>query len=560
MDDRKTPDSASPASMDTDKTPSLRDQLIGFGEKSIKKSWYSELKQRSLDAELFRALLDEAGDAIFLVRASDGLLLDANKAAGELLGLDKDKMLKTPFPGLFPELAWDEVMDRCNQPLDSRSECTFEVPIGNRMAELHFTFQDHGGTRLAVVLARDTTERRRYEEGLKRAKEEAEAASRAKSEFLANMSHEIRTPLNGVLGMLQLLRGADPSREQRRYIEVGIQSGQSLLTLLSGILDLSAIEAGRMVLRHDAFNPVLPIRLVMDTFEPGFREKGLNCVLELSPSLPERVAGDEGRIQQILFNLVGNALKFTERGSVTLSASATHHLANGAIILLFTVRDTGPGIACENLHKLMEPFTQADGSSTRKYQGAGLGLGIVHRLATIMGGTVCVSSAPGQGATFYVTVRVHVEESPRPDAEAPRPAKAAQPAPSARSLSILVVEDDRINRVTIGHFLENLGHRAVFTESGTRALKLLMRGGFDCVLMDVQLPDMDGMEATRAIRASRIPDMAPDIPVIAVTAHAMKGDRERFLEAGMNEVLNKPVDMDELDLALRQCVPSGETE
>ncbi|MGE4557237.1 MAG: response regulator [Desulfovibrionaceae bacterium] len=405
---------------------------------------------------------------------------------------------------------------------------------------------DESGRKVGLIgVIRDITERRRTMEALRGAKEEAEQANLAKSEFLANMSHELRTPLNGVMGMLQLLKMTAPSPDQLRYMDTAMTSAKGLLSILSDILNLSQIEAGAVRLERKPFPPRSTLEDVRAIFQLQADEKGLALSTSVDPKTPEVLGGDELRLKQVLFNLTGNAIKFTEKGSVAVEACLLHRKApNGSKRLYVTVADTGVGIREDIIAHCFEAFTQADGTLSRTYGGVGLGLRIVRRLVDLMGGVLAIESWPGKGTTVHFTVMVD-EAGPEPPAvETPG---ASHPS-SLRGARVLVVEDDAVNRLGVKSMLEYLGCVPVCAANGVKALEALERGPLDCVVMDIRMPEMDGVECTRRIRRSNKP--YADIPILALTAHAMAGDKEAFLAAGMDDYLSKPVDMDDLARAL----------
>lgn len=415
-----------------------------------------------------------------------------------------------------------------------------------------FPIRDQSGKLIRIGgIADEITERKRYEEDLVHAWEGADAANRAKSRFLANTSHEIRTPMNGVIGMLQLLQTTSLTPEQRHYIAVAQDSGRTLLTLIDDILDLSKIEARKMVLENRAFVLGHSVDDVIQLLHGQAAAKGLELRSEVAPDIPPRLVGDAHRLRQVLTNLVANAIKFTEHGEVKLEAALDHPVGRTATVR-FNIVDTGIGIRPEQAARLFSPFTQADASTTRKYGGSGLGLAISKQLVEMMGGTIGVDSRGSQGSTFWFTVIFELASAQQLAGERENGHPSA-PVPGAlrRTARILVAEDNAVNRDVALAQLQKLGMSADAVHNGAQAVAAIERGGYDLVLMDCEMPVMDGYEATRSIRRSA----RRNIPIVAVTADAMPADRERCLREGMNDYIAKPVDMEQLGAVLSKWLP-----
>ena len=398
----------------------------------------------------------------------------------------------------------------------------------------------------ARVLAR-TADLTRANEELERARAEAVSAMRARSDFLARMSHEIRTPLNGVLGMIALTNDTALTDEQRELLATADASATQLLGLVEDILDFAKIDAGKLRLDRAPFSLEDALSGAIRGLAQGAHAKGLALRVDIEPAVPDALVGDPKRLQQVIINLVANAIRFTEAGEVILQVRVAPATSGGEIALIFRVIDTGIGIAPEMQAKIFEAFTQSEAPTARKYGGTGLGLAICSELTHLMGGTIGVESTPGHGSTFTFAARFGAAS----DAPMPATGSAAglsMPRPgvrAARSLEVLVVDDNAINARVATVALERLGHRLVVAGSGREALARLARGGIDIVLMDVQMPEMDGLEATRAIRAAEAP-RHEHLAIIGLTAQALAGDAERCLAAGMDAYLPKPIDLPRL--------------
>ena len=393
--------------------------------------------------------------------------------------------------------------------------------------------------RLRFRLADEVQERTR---DLAEARDEALAAYRAKGEFLANISHEIRTPMNGLIGMAELLSCTTLTDEQRRYLNALQVSGRSLLTLLNEVLDFSRLESKNLTVEHSPFRIAGVIEDCLEIMAPLASGKGLRLTSTIAAGTTSALIGDPHRTRQVLLNLLSNAIKFTPRGEVEVAASS-RPLDDGRVEVRFSVSDTGPGITPDDLGRLFVAFQQLDGSSVRQHGGAGLGLAISKRLTELMGGTMTVDSVPGRGSTFHFTITGEPTTLVAPLLAATSSQPEAREHPALR---ILLAEDEAVNRVVITGMLNHLGYDAGVVTNGMEVLDAVEREPYDVILLDIQMPGMDGLEVTRRIRDRN----APQPHIIAVTAHALAGDRERCLAAGMNDYLSKPLSLTDLQEAL----------
>ena len=480
-----------------------------------------------------------------------------NKAYREWYGLAQDQFIGRTVRETLGEERYALVGDSIRRVLAGEMhsrQFLFRMPDGESRYGMGHYIPIFGRNREVAgyyLMGQDITDLKILEKDILHARDVAQAANQAKSEFLANMSHEIRTPLNGILGMLQLLQAENPTSQQEEYIGLGLRSGQRLTNLLSDILDLTKIEAGRLPIVEKPFAPGHLTAVLRETFEAVAAEKKIRLFTALAPSLPAVILGDEMRITQILTNLVGNAFKYTARGEVAVSLDFLPAEAPGRGRLLIRVKDTGIGIPEKKLTNIFESFVQVDGSHTRAYEGAGLGLSIVHRLATLMDGTVSVESQVGRGSTFTCDLACGTTQNLA--AEERQGTMPSMPHP-LEGLCVLLAEDDETNALALSTLLRKSGGQVTIASNGTEALALLSANDFDIILMDVQMPVMDGVEAARIIRDQSQFGAKAAIPIVAVTAYAMAGDREKFLSLGLDDYISKPVNMGELQQVISRVL------
>jgi PAS domain S-box-containing protein len=501
--------------------------------------------------QMLRALIDHLPDFIYVKDTQSRFIL-ANLSLTRAVGLESPEELigKTDFDFYPEELASafyadEQKVIRSGEPLLDREEdgftrtrdivniLTTKVPLRDRSGRI---------TGIAGV-GRDITKRKQAEAGMRKAQETAETANRAKSEFLANMSHEIRTPMNGVIGMADLVLDTDLTVEQREYLGLLKISADSLLDIINDILDFSKIEASRLELDLIEFPLRDSLNTVTKTLALTASQKKLELACHFAPNVPDALIGDPGRLRQILVNLIGNAIKFTEHGGIFLEV-ALDSLVHEQGTLHFSVRDTGPGIPSDKQELIFNAFTQADLSTTRKFGGTGLGLTISSRLVDLMGGKIWVESKPGQGTTFHFTAQFKIgHAAPSASSE-----KLAGPASSAgetrKSLRILLAEDNLINQKLAVRLLEKQGHRVTVVTDGRGVLAILEIQTFDLLLMDLQMPGMGGSEAAERIREKE-KSTGLHLPIIAMTASYMREDREKCFAAGMDGYISKPIQIQE---------------
>jgi two-component system sensor histidine kinase/response regulator len=500
-----------------------------------------ELTETEINKRL-HDLMDQLGEC-YAESDLRGKVLFVNKAYCEIFGVTRSDREGWNYQEVHPP----EIVDLFREAYTKvyrtgkSSKIDYSLTLHNRKK----VFNEHsislkrdvrGNPVGFITLVRDCFDRKQNEIELVQAKQAAEAASKAKGEFLANMSHEIRTPLNGVIGMLDLMADTETTPEQHDYLQTARSAADTLLTVINDILDFSKIEAGRLELDQTVFDLSALVTQATAMFTAGVLRKGLELSSELDSSVPPALLGDIARLKQVLINLLGNAVKFTQHGKIVLRVEKQSENA-GRVNLRFSVSDTGIGIPEDKRKAIFEAFSQADASTTRKFGGTGLGLAICARLVQLMEGSIWVESEIGTGSTFHFTVVLDTPTKGNIKRVDPAPAEAG--SRNKKPLRILLAEDSPINQKLVVRLLEKLGHTVVVANTGIEAIVKYEEQPFDLVFMDVQMPDMDGFSATAAIRACQ--EYGPRIPIVALTAHAMKGDRERCLEAGMDNYISKPI-------------------
>ena len=521
---------------------------------------FTDVERLRRDAERARATLDSALDSMaegFLLCDADDRIVATNRKIRELFAATADTVPLAPGQRYEDVLAAKLAADMTHVTDDERAAYLRERLARRRAPGGAFAFAQADGTVIEVLeargpdgstvsLYRDVTKERRTAGELASAKQAAEEANRAKTRFLATMSHEIRTPMNGLLGMAELFAATDLDERQRGYLAVIERSAAALLTIIDDILDYSKLESGAMRLERGVFDPVELVGEAVALMSATADKKGLALAANAAPEVPRAVTGDATRVRQVLLNLLGNAIKFTQTGRISLGVELGR--IPGAASVVFSVADTGIGIAPDAQARLFERFSQADETIARRFGGTGLGLAISRELVRLMGGELGVESREGAGSTFRFSVPLHAVDA------AAAPARDAAPAPTAGagvSLDLLVAEDNEINRIVVGEMLARMGHRHEFAIDGVEALAKAGAKRYDAILMDAQMPGMDGDEATRRIR--QLPAPFAQVPIVALTANAMAGDREIYLAAGMNDYVSKPVRAADLAAALARA-------
>lgn len=515
-----------------------------------------ELRRAQLDLDAARARYFDLYDLApvgYCTLSEKGLIMESNLTAATLLGVPRSTLTNQPIQHFIFKDDQDLYYTHCKRLFEDSESHTCQLRLVNHdgtsfWVHLSETLsQDADGTAVRRVVLSDITEQMQKKEELRIVKEEAEtanAANAAKSQFLANMSHQIRTPMNGFMGSLQLMEMTELSDEQQKYLRLSMTSSDLLLAVINDILDYSKIEAGMMELAETDLVISEVIQDAIDIFQPFATKKGLIIKSAIEEDVPDYLIGDPFKLRQVLGNLLGNAVKFTDEGIIDIFVRKIEDIDNRMVKLVFTVKDTGIGIPADRTELLFKSFSQIDSSTTRQYGGTGLGLAIAKSLAEMMSGEIRVESKEGEGSSFLFTC---VLKSGTGEDSAAACVKTAQTyAQKDHLVRLLLVEDDELSWMLIRELARKKGWNVIVAENGEEAVEAFQKMRFDVILMDVQMPVMDGYTATRIIRQMETL-IKTHTPIIAMTAYALKGDKEKCLEAGMDDYLSKPVKFDELE-------------
>lgn len=537
----------------THKTPSIPEYILWVGiafTLVISTVIYNRMANQSKvlidNNKKFLTFFDFSPTCICIAELDSGIILDANQAFLDLFGYQRQEAVGRSLTSLgivlsesrariINELKKYGALKNREQIMFTKMGKPINMLFSNIIIELY-------GKKCSLSLLNDISEKKELETQLIIAKEQAEKAAKIKEEFLANMSHEIRTPMNGVIGMAYLLSQTRLSEEQKEYARGIRDSAGMLLTIINDILDISKINASKMIFEETPFNVRDIIRNLSLAMDVKAREKNIKYFSNVEKSIPQKIVGDPVRLSQILWNLAGNAVKFTEHGEVSLNVYLREE-EKGTISLEFVVKDTGIGINSSKLISIFEPFTQASIDTSRKYGGTGLGLGIAKKLVEMQNGTIFAESKPGVGSTF--SVRISFKKYDEAFNVGIETGAGAVKLKNLKGVNILVAEDNKINQRVVIKTLERWGATVGLAENGKIAVEMLAVKPYDLVLMDIQMPEMDGLEATKYIRSTLLPP-ASNLPIIAITASALRLDYEKCVALGMNEYVPKPFKPDEL--------------
>ena len=527
------------------------DEIIESEINEVNRKKYNFYKKIKREKEGLELIIQSIGDGV-IITDNQGVITKINKAAEAITEWDSNSAIGMDLNKVFKLADNKIVADVLNISLHSGIKN--DAILVSKSDKKYYISANYSaivdkklGMLGAVIIFRDTTKIKKLENDLRDDKKQAQAENKAKSAFLASMSHEIRTPLNGISGMIDLTLLTELTDEQRENLNIAKECSDSLMEVINNVLDFSKIEAEKMEIKKTKFNIKDLIERIVKTNIVHARNKGIDLISDIDPNFIKTYLGDCGKIEQILNNLISNAIKFTSSGNVCLTAKILKE-QNDTDLLRFTVADTGIGIAAEDMNKLFKSFSQVDGTYTRQYGGTGLGLIISKKLAELMEGEISVESIKNKGSTFHLTIEIEkledlneIKDSVKDEYQDNNLLKISR--------KVLIVEDNKANQHVLYRMCTKMNHKVKIADDGRKALDILNEEDFDIILMDIQMPVMNGIDATRVIRESE-KKSGKHIPIIALTAYALKGDREKFLKIGMDDYLSKPVIMDDLYKAI----------